>query len=321
MSNLRYHDVEYLKLLRNVIENGVEKTDRTGTGTISLFGASMRFDISDGSIPLLTTKKMNLNSIIHEIIWYLSGDTNIKYLNDNGVNIWNAWADENGDLGPIYGEQQRHVPNYILDGENIWLNHEKPFTDQIQTLIDTIKTDPTSRRLMVNSWNVGQLHAMRLPPCHYQFSVWCQPYSRSERYGLLHDNLISIKTSNSESEDDMFQRYGIPKGQLRLKLDMRSNDMFLGNPFNIAQYAIIAHMIAHLTNYEATELYYTCTDSHVYSNHIEQVKTQLSRNPKTYASPTVSLNQSINNIDDFTFDDIKIENYAHMDIIKAPVAI
>ena len=319
MIRKRYHDEEYLRLLKEVLDNGERKTDRTGTGTISLFGTSMRFDISDNSIPLLTTKKMNLNSIIHEIIWYLSGNTNIKYLNDNGVNIWNAWADENGDLGPVYGQQWRKTPNYVADGEDIWFHYETPYIDQLQTAIDLINNDPTSRRIMINSWNVGQLHEMNLPPCHYQFSFWCQPYSRLQRLQLLADKLPYGTAVHDEQKS--FELWGIPKGQLKCKLDMRSNDMFLGNPFNIAQYAIISHMIAQVTGYEATELYYTCTDSHIYDNHIEQVKEQLSRESRTYESPTISLNKTINNIDDFTFDDIKVVGYKHFDVIKAPVAI
>jgi len=315
----RYHDVEYFRLLKDVYDNGILKTDRTGTGTRSLFGTSMRFDISNNSIPLLTTKKMNLNSIIHEIIWYISGNTNIRYLNDNGVKIWDAWADKNGDLGAVYGQQWRKTPNYTVDGEAIWLNHEDPYIDQIQTVIDMIKNDPTSRRLMVNSWNVGQLHDMRLPPCHYQFSFWCEPYSKLQRLQLLSD--IAPLGSTIGEDDYYLDQYNIPKGALKCKLDMRSNDMFLGNPFNIVQYAIITHMIAQMTGYEATELFYTCTDSHIYTNHFNQVEEQLSREPMTYQSPTISLNKSINKIDDFTFDDIKVLNYEHMEIIKAPVAI
>jgi len=319
MITTRYHDVEYFKLLKDVYDNGILKTDRTRTGTRSLFGTSMRFDISNNSIPLLTTKKMNLNSIIHEIIWYLSGNTNIQYLNDNGVKIWDAWADKNGDLGAVYGQQWRKTPNYTVDGENIWFNHEEPYIDQIQTVIDMIKSDPTSRRLMVNSWNVGQLHDMRLPPCHYQFSFWCEPYSRLQRLQLLSDKVPYM--SREFNEVYCMENHNIPKGALKCKLDMRSNDMFLGNPFNIVQYAIITHMIAQITGYEATELFYTCTDSHIYTNHFNQVEEQLSREPMTYQSPTISLNKSINNIDDFTFDDIKVIDYKHMEIIKAPVAI
>jgi len=320
MIRRRYHDEEYLRLLQDVLDNGVRKTDRTGTGTTSLFGTSMRFDISDNSIPLLTTKKMNLNSVIHEIIWYLSGDTNIKYLNDNGVNIWNAWADADGDLGPIYSQQWRKTPNYVIyDNDCIEFHPEEPYIDQIQTVIDLIKTDPTSRRIMVNSWNVGQLHEMRLPPCHYQFSFWCQPYTRLQRLQILTDKLP--RGTAIHDEEKCFEFWNVPKGEIKCKLDMRSNDMFLGNPFNIAQYAIISHMIAQVTGYEATELFYTCTDSHIYDNHLEQVKEQLSRDSRTYESPTISLNKTINNIDYFTFSDIEVVGYNHLDAIKAPVAI
>lgn len=321
----RYHDEVYFKLLNDVVSNGCEKTDRTGTGTISKFGASMYFDISDMSIPLLTTKKMNLNSILHEIIWYISGNTNIKYLNDNGVKIWNAWADKNGDLGPVYGEQWRKVPNYVIDKNDIWLSHEKPFIDQLSEAINLIKTDPTSRRIMVNSWNVSQLEEMRLPPCHYQFSFWCKPYNTLQRLYLL-SKVLQESSENLGKLDNidlslLLDAHKIPLGELYCKLDMRSNDLFLGCPFNIVQYAILTHMIAHVTNYTGCGLMYTCTDAHIYINHLDQVTKQLNRNPREFASPTISFDKNINSIDDFTFESFHIDNYKYMSAITAPVAV
>lgn len=303
----KFHDVEYMLALKHILDAGVTKGDRTGTGTLSVFGTEMKFDLSDMSIPLLTTKKMNINSIIHELLWFILGDTNVKYLNDNGVKIWNLWADENGDLGPIYGAQWRKTRKYDSIG----------YIDQLQNAIDLIKDNPDSRRIIVDSWNVPALEEMRLPPCHCFFQFWVNRYDSCKKLELL-------KKKRGFSQSDSFDKdcefYRIPDGELKCKLVMRSNDMFLGNPFNIVQYAILTHMIAQINNLEATELIYSGSDTHIYSNHLDQVNEQLIRDPYKYESPTLKLNPNINSIDDFKFDDFEIVNYNHYPPIKASVS-
>lgn len=262
---------QYLQLCKHVLENGVKKEDRTGTGTISTFGYQMRFDLQKG-FPLLTTKKVHLKSIIHELLWFLKGDTNVKYLQENGVRIWNEWADENGELGPIYGYQWRSWET--KDGRKI---------DQISEVIEQIKTNPNSRRLLVSAWNVGELDKMALPPCH-----------------------------------TFFQFY-VAEGKLSCQLYQRSADVFLGLPFNIASYSLLTMMIAQVTGLEPGEFVHTIGDVHIYLNHIEQVKLQLTREPREL--PTLKLNPEIKNIFDFTYDDIKIENYNPHPAIKGVVSV
>ncbi|TXG86157.1 MAG: thymidylate synthase [Spirochaetes bacterium] len=256
----------YLNLLKDILENGTDKSDRTGTGTKSLFGYQLRFDLSKG-FPLVTTKKTHLKSIIHELLWFLKGDTNIKYLNDNGVNIWNEWADENGELGPIYGKQW-------TDWNGI---------NQIKDLINQIKHNPDSRRIIVSAWNVSELPNMALAPCH-----------------------------------TLFQFY-VADGKISLQLYQRSGDAFLGVPFNIASYSLLLMMVAQVCNLEVGDFIHTFGDVHIYNNHIEQVKLQLSRDPKSL--PTMKLNPSVKNIFDFKYEDFTLENYNPYPTIKAPVAI
>ena len=261
----------YLELLRHIKENGTDKTDRTGTGTRSVFGYQMRFDLSQG-FPLVTTKKLHLKSIIYELLWFLKGDTNIKYLKDNGVSIWDEWADENGDLGPVYGAQWRS-----------WQGANGKTIDQITEVIDQIKKNPDSRRLIVSAWNVAEIPNMALAPCHA-----------------------------------MFQFY-VADGKLSLQLYQRSADVFLGVPFNIASYALLLMMVAQVCDLEVGEFVYTFGDVHIYNNHFEQVEKQLSREPKPL--PTMKLNPEIKNIFDFDFNDFTLENYDPHPGIKAPVAI
>ena len=262
---------QYLDLLDRVIKTGVKKEDRTGTGTISVFGHQMRFDLNNG-FPLLTTKKLHLKSIIHELIWFLNGDTNIKYLQDNGVRIWNEWADENGDLGHIYGYQWRSWPS--ANGKHI---------DQISQVIDSIKNNPNSRRHIVSAWNVSEINNMALPPCHI-----------------------------------LFQFY-VANGKLSCQLYQRSADIFLGVPFNIASYAILLKMMAQVTNLQIGEFVHTLGDAHIYLNHIEQVKLQLTRQPKKL--PELKLNPNIKNIFDFKFNDIELINYEYHPHIKGKISI
>jgi thymidylate synthase len=262
---------QYLHLLQTILDKGVEKKDRTGTGTLSVFGHQMRFDLSEG-FPVVTTKKLHLKSIIHELLWFLAGDTNIKYLTDNGVRIWNEWADEKGDLGHIYGYQWRSWPS--PDGSHI---------DQISQLIDSIKSNPDSRRHIVSAWNVGELNNMNLPPCHV-----------------------------------LFQFY-VANGKLSCQLYQRSADVFLGVPFNIASYALLTMMVAKVTGLEPGDFVHTFGDVHIYLNHLEQVKLQLTREP--YPLPVMKINREVNGIFDLRFDDFELINYQSHPHIKGQVAV
>ena len=262
---------QYHILIQRLLAEGADKGDRTGTGTRSLFGYSMRFNLRLG-FPLLTTKKTHWKSIVHELLWFIKGDTNVKYLQDNSVKIWNEWSDENGNLGPVYGAQWRSWP----DGKG-------GFIDQLQEVIDTLKNNPNSRRMLVCSWNVAQLPAMALPPCH------C-----------------------------LFQFY-VAAGRLSCCLFQRSADSFLGVPFNVASYALLTHMIAHCCGYEVGDFVHFIGDAHLYNNHIEQAKLLLSRKHKK--QPVVALNPKVTNIDDFTFDDIQLQGYKYHPAIKAKVSV
>lgn len=262
---------QYLDLLNHVMTHGTLKGDRTGTGTRSVFGYQMRFNLADG-FPLLTTKKLHLKSIVHELLWFLNGDTNVKYLQDNGVRIWNEWADENGDLGHIYGFQWRSWPDY--DGG---------FIDQIAEAVETIRHNPDSRRIIVSAWNVADLPKMNLPPCHA-----------------------------------LFQFY-VAGGKLSLQLYQRSADIFLGVPFNIASYALLLMMVAQVTGLEAGEFIHTLGDAHIYTNHFEQVREQLSRDPRPL--PTMRINPGVKSIFDFHYDDFTLEGYNPHPHIKGIVSV
>jgi thymidylate synthase len=262
---------QYLQLCRDLLKDGVKKEDRTGTGTISTFGYQMRFDLQKG-FPMLTTKKLHLKSIIHELLWFLDGDTNVKYLQDNGVRIWNEWADENGELGPVYGHQWRS-----------WTGADGTTFDQISDLIHQLKTNPDSRRLIVNAWNVAEIPNMALPPCH------C-----------------------------MFQFY-VAEGKLSCQLYQRSADVFLGVPFNIASYALLTLMIAQVCDLEPGEFVHTFGDTHIYLNHLEQVKLQLTREPR--ALPTMKINPDVKDIFSFKFEDFTLEGYDPHPHIKGAVSV
>jgi len=262
---------QYLSLLQHVLDNGIKKEDRTGTGTISTFGYQMRFNLMEG-FPLLTTKKIHLKSVIHELLWFISGSTNVKYLQENGVKIWNEWADANGELGKIYGYQWRS-----------WTAANNKHIDQLQQLIESLKKTPDSRRHIVSAWNVGDLDQMNLPPCHI-----------------------------------LFQFY-VADGKLSCQLYQRSADIFLGVPFNIASYAILTMMIAQVTGYQAYEFIHTLGDAHIYLNHIEQVKTQLSRKP--YPLPQLKINPEIKNINDFKYKDFELVNYQAHPHIKGDISV
>ena len=270
---------QYLDALRCVLERGEVSSDRTGTGTISTFGLQARYPLSEG-FPLVTTKKLHLRSIIHELLWFLSGDTNIGYLKENGVRIWDEWADENGDLGPVYGKQWRDFPKLIAARDGLF---ERGSVDQIATLVERIKATPDSRRLIVSAWNPGEVDDMALPPCH---TLW---------------------------------QVRVLGGKLHLQLYQRSADMFLGVPFNIASYALLAVMLAHVTGYEPGDFVHSIGDAHIYSNHMDQVQEQLSRTP--HALPKLTLARDVSSIFDFRYEDFVIEGYDPEPGIKAPVAV
>lgn len=262
---------QYLDLLNRIMTEGTQKGDRTGTGTISIFGNQMRFNLEDG-FPLLTTKKLHLKSIIHELLWFLNGDTNVKYLQDNGVRIWNEWADENGELGPVYGHQWRSWPDY--NGGTI---------DQIQGIVDQLKNNPDSRRMIVSAWNVAEVDRMALPPCH-----------------------------------TMFQFY-VADGRLSLQLYQRSADTFLGVPFNIASYALLLQMMAQVSGLKAGNFIHTTGDTHLYLNHLEQAKLQLTREPRPL--PKMLINPDVKNIFDFKYEDFQLTDYDPWPHIKAVVSV
>ena len=262
---------QYLTLLQHVLDNGTRKDDRTGTGTISTFGYQMRFNLEEG-FPLLTTKKLHLKSIIHELLWFLAGDTNVKYLQENGVRIWNEWADENGDLGHIYGYQWRSWPDY--NGGHI---------DQIQEVVDTLKNNPESRRIIVNAWNVADLPSMKLPPCHAFFQFY------------------------------------VADGRLSLQLYQRSADIFLGVPFNIASYALLLQMMAQVTGLKAGDFIHTLGDAHIYTNHLEQVQEQLKRAPRHL--PRMVINPEVKSIFDFKYSDFQLTDYDPHPHIAGVVAV
>ena len=262
---------QYLDLLQRVLDEGTLKHDRTGTGTISVFGHQLRFNLADG-FPLVTTKKVHLKSIIYELLWFLQGDTNVKYLQDHGVRIWNEWADENGDLGPVYGRQWR-----------AWKNYDGTVTDQISNVINQIKNNPDSRRLIVSAWNVADVDNMKLPPCH-----------------------------------TLFQFY-VAGGRLSLQLYQRSADLFLGVPFNIASYALLLLMVAQVTGLEPGDFVHSFGDAHIYTNHLEQVREQLSREPRQL--PVMRLNPEVKDIFDFKYEDFTLEGYDPWPLIKGVVSV
>jgi thymidylate synthase len=261
----------YLDLMQHILQEGAEKGDRTGTGTKSVFGYQMRFDLAEG-FPMVTTKKLHLPSIVHELLWFLKGETNVGYLQENGVRIWNEWADENGDLGPVYGKQWRK-----------WESNDGRIIDQVQQAIETIKTNPNSRRIIVSAWNVGELDEMALMPCH------------------------------------AFFQFHVANGRLNCQLYQRSADVFLGVPFNIASNALLTHMMAQVCGLEPGVFVHTLGDAHLYNNHLEQASLQITRDPLPL--PTLNLNPNIDDIDGFTYEDIEVVGYEHHPHIKAPISI
>jgi thymidylate synthase len=309
---------QYKSLVEKVLNEGVEKEDRTGTGTKSLFGHQMRFDLSEG-FPLVTIKKTHWKSMVHELLWFLKGDTNIKYLQDNNVRIWNEWADENGNLGPVYGKQW---VNWGEKGNKYSkYNDYKEGINQINNIIETIKTDPTSRRMIVSAWNVGELDEMALAPCHAFFQFNCTPLTFNERLDIYTErwNRLKLVDTADVKDDKKLDDRGIPRYRLDLQLYQRSVDTFLGLPFNIASYSLLLMMVAHCTNTVPGEFVWTGGDCHLYSNHIEQAELMLTRDPKPL--PKVELNPHINDIFEFEFEDFRLTGYEPHPVIKAQVAV
>lgn len=315
----KYHDNEYLNLIENVFKYGASKGDRTGTGTISAFAQQMRFNLTGGSIPLLTTKLLHTKSIIHELLWFLAGDTNIKYLNDNGVRIWNEWADDNGNLGPIYGAQWR---NWGGDASLFDTGKYNGGVDQIAKVIDQLRNNPNDRRIIVSAWNVGELDQMALPPCHAFFQFWSRELSLEARTSWFGDNGHGTEREDSDTDEEIhayYDKHNVPRRALSCHLYQRSCDVGLGVPFNIAQYSILVHMIAQVTGHIAEEFVWTGGDVHIYNNHVDQLKGQLELTP--FASPVLLLNSEVKELEDFTFEDFKVVDYVSHPTIKMTVSV
>lgn len=342
---------QYLALMQDILDNGVVKKDRTGVGTLSVFGRQLRFDLKEG-FPLVTTKKVHLKSIIHELLWFLNGDTNVKYLQENGVKIWNEWANEEGNLGPVYGKQWRewrdckvvechdvgrtqqlmqrgykYIGNIKEDGTT-YLVYEKPH-DQISKVIQQLREDPDSRRIIVSAWNVADLDDMALNPCHNYFQFYTTEMTLLERLDWYEVNepekFASAPLINHEDIDDeerlheTLDREGIPRRKLSCFYMMRSNDVALGKPFNIASYALLTHMVAQQVNMVPDELVYSGVDVHLYLNHLEQIKLQLTREP--YPLPKLVIKRKPDSIFDYKYEDFEVVGYQSHPHIAMPVAV
>lgn len=337
---------QYLALMQDILDNGVVKKDRTGVGTLSVFGRQLRFDLKEG-FPLVTTKKVHLKSIIHELLWFLNGDTNVKYLQENGVKIWNEWANAEGELGPVYGKQWRewrdckvvechdvgrtqqlmqrgykYIGNMKEDGTT-YLVYEKAH-DQISKVIQQLREDPDSRRIIVSAWNVGDLDDMALNPCHNYFQFYTTEMTALERLNWFEENqpekFARTPLNNVEKLiHEILDREGIPRRKLSCFFLMRSNDVFLGLPFNIASYAMLTHVIAQQLNMVPDELVYSGVDVHLYSNHLEQAKLQLTREP--YPLPKLVIKRKPDSIFDYKYEDFELVGYQAHPHIAAPVAV
>lgn len=337
---------QYLALMQDILDNGVVKKDRTGVGTLSVFGRQLRFDLKEG-FPLVTTKKVHLKSIIHELLWFLNGDTNVKYLQENGVKIWNEWSDEEGNLGPVYGKQWRewrdckvvechdvgrtqqlmqrgykYIGNMKEDGTT-YLVYEKPH-DQISKVIQQLREDPDSRRIIVSAWNVADLDDMALNPCHNYFQFYTTEMTVLERLNWFEENepekFANTPLSNDEKVlHETLDREGVPRRKLSCFYMMRSNDVALGKPFNIASYALLTHMVAQQVNMVPDELVYSGVDVHLYLNHLEQIKLQLTREP--YPLPKLVIKRKPDSIFDYKYEDFEVVGYQSHPHIAMPVAV
>ncbi len=335
---------QYEAFMQHVYFYGIHKMDRTGTGTKSVFGYQMRFDLTQG-FPLVTTKKVHTKAIVHELLWFLKGSTNIQYLHDNGVSIWDEWADEDGNLGPVYGAQWRSWPGKVLlkrrdvcdaagynfvaqhyDADNKGVVAIQEGIDQISNVIDQLRKNPDSRRLIVSAWNPAEVDQMALPPCHALFQFYTRELTLDQRIDTYHANNrnASLQINESSMGDDQLHKYldseCVPRRYLDCQLYQRSADIFLGVPFNIASYSLLTHMVAQQVGMIAGEFIWTGGDCHLYDNHKDQVALQLSREPYAYAYPQLKLNKAAS-IFDYKFEDVEFLNYQHHDAIKAPIAV
>ena len=321
---------QYIQLLDRVLTVGRDKTDRTGTGTRSVFGHQMRFDLSEG-FPLVTTKKMFLKGVIHELLWFLAGDTNIKYLTDNGVHIWDAWADEAGELGPVYGSQWRSWPVVQLrdlrgefvthaDGSHTFFNakvHTRSI-DQIAQVVSTLKTNPDSRRLIVSAWNPAEVDNMALPPCHLLFQFYTEELTNDERVLYASQHQLEVGDASDVQLNARLDALNVPARRLSCQLYQRSADLFLGVPFNIASYALLTMMIAQQVDMAPGDFIWTGGDCHIYKNHFDQVQIQLARHP--YPMPKMEIEKAPS-IFDYKYEDFKLSDYQHHEAIKAEISV
>jgi len=314
---------QYLDLLRDIKSYGVRKENRTGTATLAVFGRQLRFDLKRG-FPLLTTKKIHTKSVIHELLWFLKGDTNVKYLKDNGVKIWNEWADENGELGPVYGKQwvdwthiEKSVP--LKGSAHLGVRPIEISINQVANVQNKLRENPQDRRMIVSAWNVADIPKMNLPPCHMMWHVYSEEIEQDEREMYFGKYLLDNEIELSEPTHILIEKMNFPKRKLSLLWYQRSNDVFLGSPFNIASYAFLTHMLAQTTNHVVGDLVYMAGDTHLYENHMEQVDLQLSRKPKKL--PILLLNPNVKDIFDFNYEDFTIRGYDPHPVIKADIAV
>jgi thymidylate synthase len=327
MAAARTIDHQYQDLLATILETGYDKSDRTGTGTRAIFGYQMRANLADG-FPLLTTKKLHLKSIIHELLWFLKGDTNIAYLKDNGVSIWDEWADENGDLGPVYGHQWRHWPQFIqVSPGGLDLEYDPRFVqdpngfDQIAWVQNRLRTNPDCRRMIVSAWNVANINEMKLPPCHCLYQFFSRKASLRERFDWCAKNGQSLPDFSYGDDEwpEVLDKFDVPARVLSCQLYQRSADTFLGVPFNIASYALLTMMMAQSTNHIAGDFVWTGGDVHLYSNHFEQALLQISREPRPL--PRLRINPDKTDIFSFVYEDFSLKGYDPHPHIKADVAV
>lgn len=320
---MTYHDQTYLELISYVLEEGVRKENRTGVPTFGVFGCTMRFNLKDGSIPLLTTKKMHVRSIIHELLWYLNAGDNVQYLHDNGVTIWDEWAAKDGSLGPVYGYQWRkwkkyiEIPEHVMGYEYVPREFKVDEIDQIAGLIRTLKGNPDDRRMIVTAWNVADLGYMALPPCHYSFQCYTKPRPSVDCIWDLStkSGLTSFETSKVE---ELFKEHNVPTRELSMIVNQRSCDVGLGVPFNIVQYSLLLRMLCEVVNMTPGELIWNGGDVHIYENHLAQLKEQIVRQP--FESPTFKFARKVDSIDGFKYEDFVIEGYQSHAAIKMDVA-
>lgn len=316
------HDQQYHSLIKEILETGVRKPNRTGVDTIGIFSHKMKFDLRDGTIPLLTTKKVHTKSIIHELLWMMSGSTNIKYLKENNVSIWDEWANEMGELGKIYGYQWRHWETYKSSDQHDGYFYKGDPIDQVAEVINKLKNNPNDRRLIISAWNVADIPKMALPPCHYVFQFYTKPLTQQQRVFLASSKYCPstmMENFTTENMDHILDDMKIPKYELSLMMNQRSCDVGLGVPFNIVQYSFMLLMFAEVSNMTVGDFVWMGGDVHIYENHVTQLTEQLER--VSYPAPTFKFGRKIGDIDDFKYEDFIINNYQSHPAIKMDVAV